>query len=794
MAELWIDQWKPGYGPLRREVATVERVETLAARLVKRGAWPDEETVYRVLAAADRLASAAMWVVGHMTYAQRVDLSGAPLAADGFKVAPEGHMGGSLNMVPAFVGYLAANVLSGKTRSWVMGQGHCVAAIEAVNALTGDVSPMQKGRYDRTEAGLSQLVSDFYSYAIGADGRPSVPLGSHAGPSTAGAVSEGGYLGFAEVQYVHMPLAGESLVAFLSDGAFEEQRGSDWSPRWWRAEDSGLVTPIMILNGRRIEERTAIAQQGGVTWLEQHLRLSGFDPFTIDGHDPAAFAWAILEAEERLKRFTSDPGRTYPAPMPYVIAKAVKGFGFPGAGTNPAHNLPLGRNPRLDDGARAAFNESAAALFVPPAELDAAIGVLQTHGLQHRPLESGHAIANRRPADPIWPAPTWSLEARSPMEALDAWFVDFIAANPTLRPRVGNPDELRSNGMNRTLDALKHRVNAPEPGVSEAIDGAVVTALNEEAVAGAALGNKGGLNLIVSYEAFAVKMLGGLRQEIVFARRQKEAGAAPGWIAIPLIATSHTWENSKNEQSHQDPTLAEALLGEMSDTARVLFPIDADSAVAALRGLYGERGQIGCLVTPKRILPNRLDGAQAQALFDTGAILLAGDLTTAEVQFVAVGAYQVEEALKAHARGMARGRRSCVTAVLEPGRFREPRDEIEAAFVADDASLKVLFPPDLPRVILSHTRPEPMIGLLRRIDGGPARTRALGYISRGGTLDVAGMLFANRCTWAHAVGVAADLLESDKSTVLEAVEIAAIEGRHHPRVLAGETEPKRKTT
>ncbi len=793
MAELWVDQWRPGYGPLRREAATVERIDALAARLVKRGAWSDEETVYRVLAAADRLASAAMWVVGHMTYARKVDLSGAPLAAEAFKAVPEGHMGGSLNMVPAFVGYLAANVLSGKTRSWIMGQGHCVAAIEAVNALTGDVSPMQKGRYDRTEAGLSQLVSDFYSYAIGADGRPAVPVGSHAGPNTAGAVSEGGYLGFAEVQYVHMPLVGESLVAFLSDGAFEEQRGSDWSPRWWRAEDSGLAVPIMILNGRRIEERTAIAQEGGATWLEQHLRLSGFDPFTIDGHDPAAFAWAILEAEEGLKRFTSDPARTYPAPMPYVIAKAVKGFGFPGAGTNAAHNLPLSKSPRVDEDARAAFNAAATALFVPADELQAAIGVLQPHALQHRPCESDHPSANRRPTDPVRPLPLWSAEARSPMDALDAWFVAFVDANPGLRPRVGNPDELRSNSMGRTLDRLRHRVNAPEPGVPEAIDGAVITALNEEAVAGAALGNKGGLNLIVSYEAFAVKMLGGLRQEIVFARRQKEVGAAPGWVAIPLIATSHTWENSKNEQSHQDPTLAEALLGEMSDTARVLFPIDADSAVAALRGLYGERGQIGCLVTPKRVLPNRLDGAQAQALFDDGAILLAGDSATAEVQFVAVGAYQVEEALKAHARASVRGRRSCVTAVLEPGRFREPRDEIEAVFVADDVRLKALFPPDLPRVILSHTRPEPMIGLLRRIDGGPGRTKALGYISRGGTLDVCGMLFANRCTWAHAVGAAADLLDTDKSTVLDAVEIAAIEGRHHSRVLAGETEPKRKT-
>ena len=64
--------------------------------------------------------------------------------------------------------------------------------------------------------------------------------------------------------------------------------------------------------------------------------------------------------------------------------------------------------------------------------------------------------------------------------------------------------------------------------LAEAVDGAIITALNEEAVIGAALGNKGGINLAVSYEAFAVKMLGALRQEIIFARHQKEAGSHTG--------------------------------------------------------------------------------------------------------------------------------------------------------------------------------------------------------------------------------------------------------------------------
>ena len=140
-----------------------------------------------------------------------------------------------------------------------------------------------------------------------------------------------------------------------------------------------------------------------------------------------------------------------------------------------------------------------------------------------------------------------------------------------------------------------------------------------------------------------------------------------------------------------------------------------------------------------------------------GAAHVAGDPATAQLQFVAVGAYQLEEALKAHARLAHHGLASCVTVVVEPGRLRMPRDDIEAGFVLGDATLESLFPPQLPRVLMSHTRPEPMLGVLRRIDTGPAKTRALGYINRGGTLDVTGMLIANRSTWVNAIYAAAQV-------------------------------------
>jgi phosphoketolase len=777
--------WQEGYGVIGHNDETIERAENLVERHWRDGALGHPADARALFSAADRLASAAMWVVAHMTYARRVDLSGADLPAASFKQTPEGHTGGSLNMAIAFVGYLLANALSGCTRSWVLGQGHCVAAIEAVNALVGDVSPTQEGRYDRSEAGLSRLVSDFYSYAITPDGRPAAPIGSHVSAHTAGGVSEGGYLGFAEVEYVHMPLHGERLVAFLSDGAFEEQRGADWSPRWWRASDSGFVTPVMILNGRRIEQRTEIGQEGGAQWLEAHLRMSGFDPIVIDGHDPVAYAWAILEAEAALRRFSMS-GAPYPARLPYIIAKCVKGFGFPSAGTNRAHNLPLNGNPRTSEAAREEFNKGARRLFVPPDELERAALAFATHQAQKRPRESRTDLANRKVKPPLLPEPCCtdpSGEPRCAMEALDGYFVELVRKNPELRVRVGNPDELKSNHMGRTLEALKHRVNVPEEGAPEAVDGAIITALNEEAVIGAVLGNKGGLNLAVSYEAFAMKMLGALRQEIIFARRQREIGRPPGWISVPLIATSHTWENSKNEQSHQDPTLPEALMGEMSDTSRVLFPIDANTAVAALASVYRTPGQIACLVTPKRAVPILFAGDQANRAVAEAAVTLAGDASAAGIQLVAIGAYQAQEALKAHARLKSRGVNACVTAMIEPGRFRAARDAIEHGYVVSESALAALFPPAAARIILTHTRPESMLGVLRRLDGGPERTRALGFINRGGTLDVFGMLFANRSTWAHAVKAAADLVNGPAADFLGREELAAVEERGDPNVL-----------
>lgn len=788
--------WAEGYGPIRHLPATQLRVHEMASALRAGPVRGDGVPVYDLLRALDRLCSAGLWLVAHAAYARQVYPDGRALQAADFKPSPQGHMGGSLNMVPAYAGYLAANVLSGSTRAWLMGQGHCVSAIDSLNTLVGNLGPAHAARYSFSAEGLTRLAQDFYGMRLDSHGGVASPLGSHVNVHTAGGMIEGGFLGFAELLYPHMPLPGESLVAFLSDGAFEEQRGSDWAPRWWRSEDCGLVAPIMISNGRRIDSRTLTEQEGGPRWLVEHLRLNGFDPLLFDGRDPAAFAWAIWHMERELRQQALAIGHgdaRYPVRLPYGVAVAPKGAGFFGEGTNAAHNLPLPGNPAVDAASARLFNESAARLWVPESELrDATVHFRQHRG---RPRERDVPLAHRdvrlgNTPQPQWLAvdearrapPHWALQ--SPMAAVDGYFADAVRLNPQLRPRMGNPDESQSNHMIRTLGQLRHRVVDVERPEAESLQGEIITALNEEAVVCAALGNKGGINIAVTYEAFATKMVSALRQDLIFADQAKAAAQAPRWLSWPLVLTSHTWENGKNERSHQDPTAAESLLAEPADISRVLFPADYNSALAVMQALYRTQGQIWTVVCPKQDVPLLLSEAQAQQLVRDGALRLdwAGHRPQeARLAISAVGAYQLDEVLKATLRLRARDVAYTVVYLAEPGRLRSGRNPREQAHMLAEAQAAALYAGTDRHLLVTHTRPEPLWGMLApRLNG---RVAAAGYRNVGGTLDTAGLLYANACSWLHLLRQCAGLLDLPAEALLTPEELAVLNGQGDPNVM-----------
>ena len=540
----------------------------------------------------------------------------------------------------------------------------------------------------------------------------------------------------------------------------------------------------MIANGRRIEQRTELGTHEGLEGFKLHLRRCGFDPISFDGRDPAAFVctlWRWNSAWSGACREKNSGILRYPLPIPYGIAETVKGFGFYGAGSNAAHNLPLPGNPHNDEQARQLFNQHANELWVEP---EARIGPPAVRRAARR--------ASPRTGQPAGPAPSHrtdhpaaALSRRpcSPMAALDRFYTELVEANPDLRARVGNPDELASNRLGGVLKALKHRVSEPESEL-ESVSGRVITALNEEAVVSACLANQGGLNLVASYEAFCVKMLGAVRQTLIFARQQKEVGRPAGWLGWPLVATSHTWENGKNQQSHQDTTFCEALLGEMSDMVRVLFPADHNSALALLPTIYRSRGQLACLVIPKRDRPMVFDAVQAERLARDGAILVEERCGSDPLLLIANGSYQLEQMRRAAQRLAEAGQAYRLVYLQEPGRFRAPRDRWEVEAVADEALVERLFPDSHERrVLLTHMRAEVARGHLWPILPDARRTSVLGYRNRGGTLDEAGMQFANRACWGNVLAACARLMEVPRTALLTPEEAAAVAGKGDPALL-----------
>ena len=108
--------------------------------------------------------------------------------------------------------------------------------------------------------------------------------------------------------------------------------------------------------------------------------------------------------EQRLAHRVDERNRElidYPLPMPYGIAETTKGYGFYGAGSNAAHNLPLPASPALDAQARELFNQHAAALWVEPQTLSDACNLFASR--KGRVLERDNPLALRQPPQAVQP-------------------------------------------------------------------------------------------------------------------------------------------------------------------------------------------------------------------------------------------------------------------------------------------------------------------------------------------------------------------------------------------------------
>lgn len=336
----------------------------------------------------------------------------------------------------------------------------------------------------------------------------------------------------------------------------------------------------------------------------------------------------------------------------------------------------------------------------------------------------------------------WSTA--SPMAAVDAGFTALAAANPHLRPRVVGPDD-------------------------------------ENAVIGA-LAARGDLDLAILHEAAGQRVLPALKRELARIHHLELVGQPVRWLSLPLVLTGHTYESSRGALSEPDTSLVETLLGAPSHLSRVIFPPDYNTTAMLLADIYATRGTIFTMVVPKSdAIPDLFSVAEATRLVDDGAMVVswAGhDAPHAQLVLTAVGAYQLGEVLRASRRLARRAVPHTVVVMGEPGRFRLPREKAERAMQTTRAIRDILYPPTaVARVFVTHVRPEVALGVLRPLDTGPRTTSALGYINAEGAHDSAGLLFANRCSWAHIVEESAVVLGVPRETYLEPAELDALDGK-----------------
>jgi hypothetical protein len=67
--------------------------------------------------------------------------------------------------------------------------------------------------------------------------------------------------------------------------------------------------------------------------------------------------------------------------------------------------------------------------------------------------------------------------------------------------------------------------------------------------------------------------------------------------------------------------------------------------------------------------------------------------------------------------------------------------------------------------------------VLQRLNTGWERMGVRGFTNKDGTFTVEGMLFVNHTSWAHVAAEAARGLDMPREKILEAEEVAALEGR-----------------
>jgi xylulose-5-phosphate/fructose-6-phosphate phosphoketolase len=606
-----------------------------------------EETASKNPLSPDQLAKmdaywrAANYLSVGQIYLKDNPLLERPLTLDDVKPRLLGHWGTTPGLNFLYVQWNRLIRERDLNMLYIIGPGHGGPGLVANTYLEGSYSEIYP-HIEQNKDGIKRLFRQF-SWPYG--------IPSHVAPETPGSIHEGGELGYSLVHAYGAAFDNPSLIVACVVGDGEAETGplaTSWhSNKFLNPATDGAVLPILHLNGYKIANPTILARIPHAE-LEDLMRGYGYEPFTLEGDDPAvmhqqaaAIFDTMLDRIAAIQKAAREEGSTERPAWPMLIMRTPKGWtgpkfvdGKPVEGTWRAHQVPLDQifeKPehlrQLEEWMRSykpeeLFNEKGhfrpdLADIAPKGRLRMGMNPHSNGGLLLKPLNV-----------PSFREFAVKIEGRGQKEVESTRVLGHLLhavmeANKNEKNfRVFGPDETASNRLQDVITGTGKAWMAETLPVDENLSetGHVMEVLSEHMCQGWLEGYllTGRHGFFSCYEAF-IHIIDSMANQ--HAKWLKVTRGIP-WrkpiASLNYLLSSLVWRQDHNGFSHQDPGFIDHLMNKKADVVRIYLPPDANTLLSVADHCLRSRNYINLIVAGKQPAPQWLTIEEAVAHCTTG--------------------------------------------------------------------------------------------------------------------------------------------------------------------------------
>jgi xylulose-5-phosphate/fructose-6-phosphate phosphoketolase len=552
-----------------------------------------------------------------------------PLTTDDVKPRLLGHWGTTPGLNFLYVHWNRLIRERGLDMIYIIGPGHGGPGLVANTYLEGSYSEIYP-HIEQNADGIKRLFRQF-SWPYG--------IPSHVAPETPGSIHEGGELGYSLVHAYGAAFDNPNLIVACVVGDGEAETGplaTSWhSNKFLNPATDGAVLPILHLNGYKIANPTVLARIPHGE-LEQLMRGYGYDPFTLEGDDPAVLHQqaaglfdTMLDRIAAIQKAAREEGSTARPAWPMLIMRTPKGWtgpkfvdGKPVENTWRAHQVPLDgvrQNPehlrQLEEWMR---SYKPAELFDDKGKFRDEIAEIAPKGRERMGMNA-HANGGLLLTPltiPNFRDFAFKIEGRGRTDGeatriLGHLLHAVMQANMDTRNfRVFGPDETASNRIDEVESGTGKAWMAETLPVDENLSqtGHVMEVLSEHMCQGWLEGYllTGRHGFFSCYEAFIHIVDSMVNQHAKWLKTTHEIPWRKPIASLNYLLTSLVWRQDHNGFSHQDPGFIDHLLNKKADVVRIYLPPDANTLLSVADHCLRSRNYINLIVAGKQPAPQWL--------------------------------------------------------------------------------------------------------------------------------------------------------------------------------------------